>query len=49
MFAPTDPNQDPRHLGTIDTLWNIFDMTPAGRPATWNEQIDYDCCHPHNH
>jgi predicted dithiol-disulfide oxidoreductase (DUF899 family) len=49
IFAPIDPGQDPRHLGTIDTLWNIFDMTPEGRPAAWDEQIDYDCCHPHNH
>ncbi|MBB5315957.1 DUF899 family protein [Tunturibacter empetritectus] len=49
MFAPTDPGQDPRHLGTLDTIWNIFDMTPEGRPPAWDEQIDYDCCHPHNH
>jgi predicted dithiol-disulfide oxidoreductase (DUF899 family) len=49
MFAPTDPNQDPRHLGTLDTIWNIFDMTPEGRPASWNEQIDYDCCRSNNH
>jgi predicted dithiol-disulfide oxidoreductase (DUF899 family) len=44
MFAPTDPGQDPRHNGTLDMLWNLFDLTPEGRPATWHEQIDYDCC-----
>ena len=49
LFAPPDPGQDPRHLGTLDTLWNIFDMTPEGRPMSFGEQIDYDCCHPHNH
>jgi predicted dithiol-disulfide oxidoreductase (DUF899 family) len=49
MFSPCDPDQDPRHNGTLDMLWNLFDLTPEGRPATWNEQIDYDCCHPHNH
>ena len=47
LFAPSDPGQDPRHVGTVEQIWNIFDLTPEGRPATWHEQIDYDCCcHP---
>jgi predicted dithiol-disulfide oxidoreductase (DUF899 family) len=44
LFAPPDPNQDPRHAGTIEQMWNIFDLTPEGRPANWHEQVDYDCC-----
>jgi predicted dithiol-disulfide oxidoreductase (DUF899 family) len=44
FFAPTDPGQDPRHVGTIEALWNIFDLTPEGRPTQWHEQINYDCC-----
>jgi hypothetical protein len=29
IFAPTDPGQDPRHLGTVEPLWTLFDLTPA--------------------
>jgi predicted dithiol-disulfide oxidoreductase (DUF899 family) len=29
-FAPTDPGQDYRHVGTIEPLWNLFDLTPRG-------------------
>jgi len=43
IFAPSDPGQDPRHNGTTEPLWNIFDLTREGRPD-WNEQLDYDCC-----
>jgi predicted dithiol-disulfide oxidoreductase (DUF899 family) len=43
LFAPTDPDQDARHLGTVEPLWTLFDLTPAGRPAA-DEQIDYSCC-----
>jgi predicted dithiol-disulfide oxidoreductase (DUF899 family) len=45
LDAPADPGQDPRHAGTIEPLWNIFDFTPEGRPSDWHEQLDYDCCH----
>lgn len=41
LYAPSDPGQDPRHVGTIESLWNIFDVTPEGRPATWAEQMSY--------
>jgi predicted dithiol-disulfide oxidoreductase (DUF899 family) len=44
LYAPTDPGQDPRAAGTIEPLWNVFDLTPEGRPA-WDEQLSY-CCHP---
>jgi predicted dithiol-disulfide oxidoreductase (DUF899 family) len=41
LFAPTDPGQDPRHVGTIEPLFNIFDLTPEGRPGDWEEQMHY--------
>jgi predicted dithiol-disulfide oxidoreductase (DUF899 family) len=43
LFAPTDPNQDPRHVGTIEPLWNLFDLIPEGRGVDWDEQLDYPC------
>ncbi|QPC91368.1 DUF899 family protein [Mesorhizobium sp. INR15] len=45
-LAPTDPGQDPRGLGTCETLWNLMDFTPEGRPD-WDEQLQYGaaCCH----
>jgi predicted dithiol-disulfide oxidoreductase (DUF899 family) len=42
FFAPTDPGQETRHVGTLEPLWNLFDLTPAGRPD-WDEQLDYSC------
>ena len=42
LFAPTDDGQDPRHMGTLEPLWNLFDLTPEGRPSDWNEQLQYD-------
>jgi predicted dithiol-disulfide oxidoreductase (DUF899 family) len=42
LYAATDPGQDPRHVGTIEPLWNIFDLTPDGRPSDWEEQLQYD-------
>jgi predicted dithiol-disulfide oxidoreductase (DUF899 family) len=42
FYAPTDPGQDPRHLGTLEPLWNLFDLTPEGRPPHWYEQLRYD-------
>jgi predicted dithiol-disulfide oxidoreductase (DUF899 family) len=41
FYAPTDGDQDPRHVGTIEPLWNIFDLTPEGRPNDWHEQLSY--------
>ena len=43
LYAPTDPDQDPRHAGTLEPLWNLFDLTREGRPK-WDEQLDYSCC-----
>lgn len=43
VFAPADPGQDMRHLGTVEPLWTLFDLTPGGRPAS-DERLDYPCC-----
>jgi predicted dithiol-disulfide oxidoreductase (DUF899 family) len=42
FYAPTDPGQDPRHVGTLEPLWNLFDLTREGRPADWDEQLHYE-------
>ncbi len=41
FYAPTDPEQDPRHVGTIEPVWNLFDLTREGRPTHWDEQLSY--------
>lgn len=41
FYAPTEPGQDPRHVGTIEALWNLLDLTAGGRPAVWDEQLSY--------
>lgn len=43
VFEPTEPGQDMRHLGTVEPLWTLFDLTPGGRPAA-DEQMEYPCC-----
>ena len=45
FYAPSEPRQDPRHVGTIEASWNIFDLTPEGRGEDWDEQLCYDCAH----
>ena len=41
FYAPSDPGQDPRHLGMLEPLWNLFDLTREGRPTEWDEQLSY--------
>jgi predicted dithiol-disulfide oxidoreductase (DUF899 family) len=41
LYASTDPGQDPRHVGTLEPLWNLFDLTREGRPTDWSEQLRY--------
>jgi predicted dithiol-disulfide oxidoreductase (DUF899 family) len=41
FYAPTDPGQDPRHVGTLEPVWNLFDLTPEGRLTDWDEQLSY--------
>ena len=41
FYAPADQGQEPRHVGTIEPLWNLLDLTREGRPADWHEQFSY--------
>jgi len=43
LFEQTEPGQDPRHVGTVEPIWTLFDLTPGGRPNA-DEQIAYVCC-----
>jgi predicted dithiol-disulfide oxidoreductase (DUF899 family) len=40
-YAPMDPGQDHRSVGTLEPLWNLFDLTREGRPSDWDEQLSY--------
>jgi predicted dithiol-disulfide oxidoreductase (DUF899 family) len=43
MFcAKADPGQHPRHLYTLDLMWNLVDLTPEGRPQKWEPQLQYE-------
>jgi predicted dithiol-disulfide oxidoreductase (DUF899 family) len=41
FYAPAEPGQDPRHVGALEPVWNLFDLTPEGRPSDWDEQLSY--------
>ena len=41
FYAPADGDQDPRHVGPLEPLWNLFDLTLEGRPSDWYEQLSY--------
>lgn len=41
FYAPTEPGQETRHVGTIEPLWNLFDLIPEGRGTGWDEQLSY--------
>jgi predicted dithiol-disulfide oxidoreductase (DUF899 family) len=41
LYAPTEPGQDPRHVGTLEPVWNMFDLTRRGRGRDWDEQLTY--------
>jgi predicted dithiol-disulfide oxidoreductase (DUF899 family) len=40
LFSPAEPGQDPRHVGTVEPMSTLLDLTPGGRPDA-NEQIEY--------
>jgi predicted dithiol-disulfide oxidoreductase (DUF899 family) len=40
-FETVDPGQDPRGAPDIAPLWNVLDMTPAGRDPDWYPRLDY--------
>ena len=41
FYAPTEPGQDTRHVGTLEPVWNLFDLTREGRGPDWDEQLRY--------
>jgi predicted dithiol-disulfide oxidoreductase (DUF899 family) len=41
FYAPTDPDQDPRHVGTLEPFWNLLDLTREGRRVDFDEQLSY--------
>ena len=41
FYAPAEPGQEPRHVGTLEPLWNLLDLTPEGRGTDWHEQLSY--------
>lgn len=36
-----DPGQDPRDAPDIASLWNVLDLTPAGRGTDWYPRLSY--------
>ena len=41
LHAPTGNGQDPRHIDSIWPLWNLLDLTPAGRGTDWRPKLSY--------
>jgi predicted dithiol-disulfide oxidoreductase (DUF899 family) len=41
LYAPMEPGQDTRHVGTLEPVWNLFDLTREGRQPDWDEQLRY--------
>jgi predicted dithiol-disulfide oxidoreductase (DUF899 family) len=39
--AMADPGQDPRGSPDIAPLWNVLDLTPAGRDPLWYPKLSY--------
>jgi predicted dithiol-disulfide oxidoreductase (DUF899 family) len=42
LYAETPEGQDPRHIDMFWPLWNVLDLTPAGRGTTWYPRLQYD-------
>lgn len=42
LYAPTDDEQNARHVDMIWPLWNLFDLTPEGRGTDWYPRHSYD-------
>ena len=41
LFAPSEPDQDPRHVDAIWPLWSLLDVTPEGRGKDWRPKLQY--------
>jgi predicted dithiol-disulfide oxidoreductase (DUF899 family) len=37
LFSAAEPGQDPRHVGTVEPMWTLLDLTPGGRPNAYEE------------
>lgn len=44
FYAPVDPGQDPRRVGTLGPLWNLFDLTPEGRRTGTSKSATTNSC-----
>lgn len=40
-MAMADPGEDPRGAVDLPPLWNVLDLTPAGRDAKWYPRLSY--------
>jgi predicted dithiol-disulfide oxidoreductase (DUF899 family) len=40
-MAMADPGEDPRGAVDLVPLWNVLDLTPAGRDAKWYPRLSY--------
>jgi predicted dithiol-disulfide oxidoreductase (DUF899 family) len=41
LYAPEEPGQDSRHIDILWPLWNVLDLTPAGRGTDWYPSLTY--------
>ena len=41
LRAPRIRGRSPATSAPLEPLWNLFDLTPEGRPADWAEQFSY--------
>jgi predicted dithiol-disulfide oxidoreductase (DUF899 family) len=40
-LLPSESGQDPRHIDLLWPLWNVLDLTPAGRGTDWRPSLSY--------
>lgn len=42
LYVKPEKGQDGRHVDLIWPLWNVLDLTPEGRGATFNPKLSYE-------
>ena len=45
LYVPPEPGQEYRHNDALDSLWNMLDLTPAGR-GDFEPQLSYPAINP---
>ena len=45
LYVPPEPGQEYRHNDALDALWNMLDLTPAGR-GDFHPQLSYPTINP---